>query len=141
MRQGMEVHWASYGHYTTDLFSQEAVRYILQHNTTRSLFLYLAHLATHSANPYRPLQAPADTVNKFQYITSEKRRIFAGESPQTANLRGQYYLEVEKLMCGDNIDFISDVPAPIMTFLRPSLHNRFSLCGQLRQHLVCMRTT
>jgi hypothetical protein len=38
----------------------------------------LAHLATHSANPYRPLQAPADFVNKFRYIADEQRRIFAG---------------------------------------------------------------
>jgi hypothetical protein len=75
----MKVHWASYGHYTTDLFSQEAVRTILQHDETRPLFLYLAHLATHSANPYRPLQAPADIVNKFSYIADEQRRIFAGE--------------------------------------------------------------
>jgi hypothetical protein len=74
----MNVHWASYGHYTTDLFTEEAVRIILQHGETRPLFLYLAHLATHSANPYRPLQAPADIVNKFSYIADEQRRIFAG---------------------------------------------------------------
>jgi hypothetical protein len=75
----MKVHWKSYGHYTTDLFSEEAVRNVLQHDETRPLFLYLAHLATHAANPYRPLQAPADFVNKFSYIADEQRRIFAGE--------------------------------------------------------------
>jgi hypothetical protein len=85
----MEVHWASYGHYTTDLFSREAVRNILQHNTTHPLFLYLAHLATHSANPYRPLQAPAHTVDKFRYIADEKRRTFAGESPRCQPCRKQ----------------------------------------------------
>jgi hypothetical protein len=75
----MKVHWASYGRYTTDLFAQEAVRTILQHDETRPLFLYLAHLATHSANPYLPLQAPADIVNKFSYVANKQRRIFAGE--------------------------------------------------------------
>jgi hypothetical protein len=79
MRKDIEVHWASYGHYTTDLFSQETVSTILQHNKTHPLFLYLAHLATHSANLYRPLQAPVHTVNKFRYIADEQRRI-AGES-------------------------------------------------------------
>jgi hypothetical protein len=74
----MNVHWASYGHYTTDLFSEEAVRVILQHDDKQPLFLYLAHLATHSANPYRPLQAPANFVNKFSYIADGQRRIFAG---------------------------------------------------------------
>lgn len=80
MRRGMEVHWESYGYYTTDLFSREAVRTIMHHDKARSLFLYLAHLATHSANPYRPLQAPAETVNKFSYIADKQRRMFAGES-------------------------------------------------------------
>jgi len=80
MRRDMEVHWKSYGRYTTDVFAQEAVRIILQHDKKRPLFLYLAHLATHSANPYRPLQAPAETVRKFSYIAEEQRRIFAGES-------------------------------------------------------------
>ncbi|KDR14503.1 arylsulfatase B-like [Zootermopsis nevadensis] len=78
MRRGMEVHWESYGYYTTDLFSREAVRTIMHHDKARSLFLYLAHLATHSANPYRPLQAPAETVNKFSYIADKQRRTFAG---------------------------------------------------------------
>jgi hypothetical protein len=80
MRRGMEVHWASYGHYTTDLFTHEAVSIIQKHDKTRPLFLYLAHLATHSANPYRPLQAPAEAVREFSYIVDEQRRIFAGTS-------------------------------------------------------------
>jgi hypothetical protein len=80
MRRDMEVHWASYGRYSTDLFAHEAVRIIRHHDNTRPLFLYLAHLATHSANPYRPLQAPTVVVKRFSYIEDEQRRIFAGES-------------------------------------------------------------
>ena len=78
MRRGMAISWESYGSYTTDLFTQEATRLIQQHDTSRPLFLYLAHLATHSANPYRPLQAPAETLNKFKYIPNMHRRTFAG---------------------------------------------------------------
>lgn len=53
---------------------------INQHNKSQPLFLYLAHLAVHSANPYAPLQAPADIVAKFAYIKDESRRKFAGKN-------------------------------------------------------------
>lgn len=42
------------------------------------LFLYLAHLAVHSANPYDPLQISSKILQKFAYIKDEKRRKFAG---------------------------------------------------------------
>ena len=84
MRRDMGVSWQSYGAYTTELLTQEAVRLLQEHNTSLPLFLYVAHLATHSANPYRPLQAPASSVNKFKYIADKDRRTFAGEtSPQS----------------------------------------------------------
>lgn len=67
------------GKYSTDLFTDEAVNIISHHNTSQPLFLYLAHLAVHSGNPYAPLQAPADIVEKFSYIDDENRRKFAGE--------------------------------------------------------------
>lgn len=67
------------GKYTTDLFTEEAVNVIRQHNKSQPLFLYLAHLAVHSGNPYAPLQAPSEVVAKFSYIKDEKRRKFAGK--------------------------------------------------------------
>ncbi|XP_071545951.1 arylsulfatase B isoform X6 [Panulirus ornatus] len=66
------------GKYTTDLFTAEAVEIINEHNTSQPLFLYLAHLAVHSGNPYAPLQAPEEVVKKFSYIEDENRRKFAG---------------------------------------------------------------
>ncbi|XP_076067127.1 arylsulfatase B-like isoform X4 [Oratosquilla oratoria] len=78
MRRNMSVARDAYGKYTTDLFTEEAVHVITQHNTSAPLFLYLAHLAVHSANPYAPLQAPAEVVKKFSYIENEHRRKFAG---------------------------------------------------------------
>ena len=68
------------GQYATDLFTAEAVNMIRSHNTSSPLFLYLAHLAVHSANPYAPLQAPREDVDRFPYIEDERRRTFAGQS-------------------------------------------------------------
>nr|XP_053629517.1 arylsulfatase B-like isoform X2 [Cherax quadricarinatus] len=80
MRRNMTVARDCYGKYTTDLFTNEAVDIIKKHNSSHPLFLYLAHLAVHSANPYAPLQAPKEVVQKFAYIKDKKRRTFAGES-------------------------------------------------------------
>lgn len=77
MRRNMSVAHDCYGIYTTDLFTDEAVKIINQHNTSKPLFLYLAHLAVHSGNPYAALQAPEEVVQKFSYIKDEQRRKFA----------------------------------------------------------------
>ena len=69
----------SLGKYATDLFTDKSLDIIARHNSSVPLFLYLAHLAVHSGNPYSPLQAPDETVNKFSYIKDEQRRKFAGE--------------------------------------------------------------
>ena len=70
----MSVAWQDYGTYATDIFTQEATETIAKHNTSQPLFLYLAHLAVHSANTYSPLQAPSDIVNLFNNIPDENRR-------------------------------------------------------------------
>ena len=41
-------------------------------------FLYLAHLAVHSANTYSPLQAPQAAIDRHGYIKDEDRRPFSG---------------------------------------------------------------
>jgi arylsulfatase B len=78
MRRGMNVSKDSRGKYTTTLLTEEAVKVVDQHNASEPLFLYLSHLATHSANPYSPLQAPDELVQKFSHIEDKNRRIFAG---------------------------------------------------------------
>lgn len=74
--------WEDFGDYATRLFTDEAVKVIRSHEAgeedAKPLFLYLAHLAVHSANSYSPLQAPSETVEKFAYIEDENRRKFAG---------------------------------------------------------------
>ena len=75
----MSVNWNDYGKYATDVFTEEAVTRIQEHDSeNQPLFLYLAHLAVHSANTYSPLQAPKEIVDRFKYIQDENRRIFAG---------------------------------------------------------------
>ena len=73
----MNVAWQDYGTYATDIFTKEATESIEAHNVTQPLFLYLAHLAVHSANTYSPLQAPSEIVEMFKDIKDENRRIFA----------------------------------------------------------------
>ena len=49
----MSVSWSDYGKYATDIFTDEAIEAINTQGSTnpsQPLFLYLAHLAVHSAN-------------------------------------------------------------------------------------------
>ncbi|ENN71901.1 hypothetical protein YQE_11438, partial [Dendroctonus ponderosae] len=77
MRRNMSIAYDLHGQYSTDLFTEESVRLINEHNTEKPLFLYLAHAAVHSGNPYEPLRAPDDEVDKFEYIQESQRQKFA----------------------------------------------------------------
>lgn len=50
----------------------------MEHDTSRPLFLMVAHIAPHSANAGAVLQAPPDVVRKMRHIESPERRIYAG---------------------------------------------------------------
>lgn len=76
-RRDMEVYNDS-GKYSTEEFTKEAVSVIENHDTSKPLFLYLAHQAVHSANPGDPIQAPQKYIDRFGYIKNEHRRKFAG---------------------------------------------------------------
>jgi hypothetical protein len=79
MRRNLEVAEDARSHYSTDLFTEEAVRIIRQHDSnSSSLFLYLSHLAPHAANYENPLQAPEDAVQRFSHIEDPNRRKYAG---------------------------------------------------------------
>jgi arylsulfatase A-like enzyme len=49
------------GFFTTDAFTDHAVRYIEEHDATRPFFLYVAYTA-----PHWPLQAPPDDIAKYR---------------------------------------------------------------------------
>lgn len=76
MRRNLTVAYDLHGKYTTDVISNESEKIILAHNTSKPLFLYVAHAGVHSGNPYNPLPAPDETVAKFENIRDYNRRRF-----------------------------------------------------------------
>lgn len=77
MRKNLDLYRETLGVYATDLFTQESIKIIQNHNAENPLFLYIPHLAPHTANHYDPLQAPQEIIDKFAYIKDEKRRRYA----------------------------------------------------------------
>lgn len=77
----LKVEWGAKGHHNTELFTAEAESVVRQHNTSQPLLLYLAHTA-----PHAPLQAPQSLVDKFNYIPTRKRRLFAGKTTTVVRL-------------------------------------------------------
>ena len=47
------------------------------HDTSKPMFMYLAHQAVHNANGNQLIQAPQGVINKFKHIKNKRRRIFA----------------------------------------------------------------
>lgn len=85
---GTDVAYSLHGRYTTDVITDEAVRVIAEHNQEQPLFLYVAHAAVHSANPYNPLPASDEDVNKMNHINEYRRRKYAGRFFQQMVTRG-----------------------------------------------------
>lgn len=77
MRRNMSVAFDLHGQYATEIISKESVRIVEHHDTSKPLFLYVAHAAVHSGNPYEPLRAPDETIAKMQHIKEYDRRKFA----------------------------------------------------------------
>jgi arylsulfatase B len=68
-----------HGSYATDLFNDEAVNIIKNHDDKNPLFLMLNSLAPHTGNDYQLLQAPQKEIDKFSYIEDKNRRVLAGK--------------------------------------------------------------
>ncbi|KAL5289186.1 hypothetical protein ACFFRR_009396 [Megaselia abdita] len=84
IRRGLDVAYDLHGKYTTDIITEEAIRVIKNHHdeqtanrTMGPLFLYVAHAAVHSGNPYNPLPAPDSIVSKMNHIDDFNRRKYA----------------------------------------------------------------
>lgn len=67
--------------YVTDLFTDEAVNVIKNHDKVDPLFLVVNHLAPHAGNekPDNPLEAPEEEIQKFKHIKNKDRRTLAGK--------------------------------------------------------------
>lgn len=86
MRRNLDVDWSSKGRYSTDVFTEEAVKLIASHDTAFPLFLYLSHLAPHAGTTREPFQAPDEEIAKFSYIRDPERRVYAGNTLTSGNL-------------------------------------------------------
>ncbi|CAL1302038.1 unnamed protein product [Larinioides sclopetarius] len=85
-RNGTEILKDQHGKYATHVFTETAEQIIRNHNTSKPLFLYLAHLATHAGNLFKPAEAPPEIISKFKYIKNFYRRIHAGGDPHELGL-------------------------------------------------------
>ncbi|KAJ8946276.1 hypothetical protein NQ318_023127 [Aromia moschata] len=89
MRRNLDIAYDLHGRYSTDIFTEESVRIISNHNTSSPLFLYLAHAAVHSGNPYEPLRAPDSEVRKFSFIKEYDRQRYAAMLSKLDNSVGE----------------------------------------------------
>ncbi|KAL6264453.1 hypothetical protein P5V15_004562 [Pogonomyrmex californicus] len=114
MRRNLSVAWDTMGKYSTDLFTEEAVRLINAHDTNNPMFLYLAHLAPHSGNQNDLLQAPAEEIAKFSYIKDPARRTYAAMVSKLDNGIGEVIkaLQDRKMLKNSIVLFMSDNGAP-----------------------------
>lgn len=76
--RNLSVDKEALGEYSTELFTEEAVKLIQHHNQAQPLFLYLPYQAVHSGNDYERLQAPQKYIDRFPNIKHHGRQIYAG---------------------------------------------------------------
>jgi arylsulfatase A-like enzyme len=117
-RRGFDVAWDLHGKYTTDVITSEAEKIIRNRNSSQPLFLYVAHTAVHSANPYSPLPAPDDTVAKIDNIEDYNRRKFAAMMHHLDQSTGAIVqtLAEEKMLENSIIIFSTDNGGPAAGF-------------------------
>lgn len=130
MRRNLDPAWDLHGQYSTDIFTHQAVKVISNHNSSDPLFLYLAHVAVHSANPYNPLPAPDQVVAKFDHIKDYKRRRFAAMLSKLDDSVGAVVdaLKKQSMLADTVIVFTTDNGGPAAGFNDNSASN-FPLRG------------
>ncbi|XP_077994252.1 arylsulfatase J-like [Glandiceps talaboti] len=118
LRDGVNVTYSVDGQYTTEVFTSKAEQLIKQHNKDKPLFLYLAHLAVHSANPSNPLEAPDKYVNRFPHIQDKNRKMFAAMVSALDDSVGNITKTLKETGMYDNsvIIFTSDNGGPAAGF-------------------------
>ncbi|KAF6210958.1 hypothetical protein GE061_014071 [Apolygus lucorum] len=76
--RGLDVAYDLHGQSTTDVITEESLKIIKSHPVEDPLFLYIAHAAVHSGNPYNPLCTRDADAAMFTNITDYHRKRFAG---------------------------------------------------------------
>ncbi|XP_055907085.1 arylsulfatase B [Eupeodes corollae] len=118
MRNGLDVAYDMHGKYSTDIITDEAVQVIRKRNASMPLFLYVAHVAVHSGNPYNPLPAPDEAVAKIQNIPDYNRRKFAAMLSKLDDSVGTIVHELSKqnMLSNSIIIFSTDNGGPAEGF-------------------------
>lgn len=67
------------GKYATDAFTEYAVKTIEEQDLSKPFLIMMSHLAVHTANKGKYLEAPQETINKFSHVEDSNRRTYAGK--------------------------------------------------------------
>ncbi|KAE9524382.1 hypothetical protein AGLY_015219 [Aphis glycines] len=114
MRRNDTIAWDVAGKYATDVFTDEAVRLIKEQPADRPLFMYLAHVAVHTGNRGKNLEAPQSEINKFNHILDPNRRTYAAMVSKLDESVGRVVeaLAEKKILQNTIIVFMSDNGSP-----------------------------
>ncbi|KAF5269794.1 hypothetical protein FQA39_LY08575 [Lamprigera yunnana] len=77
LRKNKEPAWDFVGKYATDVFTEHAIDTINSHDPNKPLFMIMSHLAVHSGNDGKLLEAPQETINEFKHVADSNRRTYA----------------------------------------------------------------
>ncbi|XKL69126.1 hypothetical protein PGB90_006895 [Kerria lacca] len=100
-----------YRKYLTDVFTEEAVRIIKNHDRNHPLFLEISHAAVHAIkNNILQVRNVDENNRKFGYIKNEHRRLFAGILDALDESVGKVIeaLDSSQLLKNSVVLFISD---------------------------------
>uniref|UniRef100_A0A0B7ANH2 Sulfatase N-terminal domain-containing protein n=1 Tax=Arion vulgaris TaxID=1028688 RepID=A0A0B7ANH2_9EUPU len=118
-RRDKDLLWNYTGLYSTDIFRDEAVRIINEHNKSEALFLYLPFQSVHSGNGDGiHLQAPVAYINRFSYIQNMNRRTYAAMVSALDDAVGVVYDTLQKndMLNNSIIIFTTDNGGPANGF-------------------------
>ncbi|XP_050527752.1 arylsulfatase B-like [Daktulosphaira vitifoliae] len=114
LRRNDSFAWDVVGKYATDVFTDEAVRLIKEQPSNKPLFLYLAHVAVHTGNHGKNLEAPQSEIKKFSHIADPNRRTYAAMVSKMDESVGRVVqaLSEKNMLYNTIIVFMSDNGSP-----------------------------
>ncbi|GAB0100713.1 hypothetical protein DMENIID0001_167960 [Sergentomyia squamirostris] len=130
-RRNLDITYEGLGKYATDLFTKESVKIIRQHNTAVPLLLITSFNAPHAAISSIPLEAPANEIDKLNYIPDPDLRTYAAMVTRMDRGIGRIIKELDRkeMLSNSIILFYSDNGAPIRG-LYSTRGSNFPLRGQ-----------
>ncbi|GAB0100711.1 hypothetical protein DMENIID0001_167940 [Sergentomyia squamirostris] len=130
-RRNLDITYEGLGNYTTDLFTNESIRIIRQHNTTVPLLLITSFNAPHAASDINTLEAPESEIDTLNYIPDREKRTYAAMVTIMDRGIGMIIKELDqkKMLSNSIILFYSDNGAPTRG-LYSTRGSNFPLRGQ-----------